>query len=325
MLLIDMIFFRARAVPKRAAIVQPDMIMTYRELADAIESIDDRIDQLRLDKREPVAVSISIPAFMLATTFALMRAGYTVAFADLPLLPHLMVAGVRSVIYDLQGHVVSGGRNIRFEQSWLPSANSQTPSRPHNREPAPNPNLIFFTPGTTDLPKKIIYAGAALNRRLKYPLTAASGPYEKILIMQSLASVFGVTRACEVLYAGKTGCFAPDADAALSLIDDYGVEFVVASASQALAMAQARKEKPARQVGTLQGVMIPGHNIRPDGVAAIRAALCRNVLGVYGTAKAGVIASAPFEAIEGAPGATGFVMPWVELEIVDESGTVLRA
>jgi acyl-coenzyme A synthetase/AMP-(fatty) acid ligase len=323
MLVIDMIFFWARAVPQRTAIVQPDMVMTYRELADAIESIGNRIEQLDFDKREPVAVSISIPAFQLATTFALIRAGYTVAFASPPLLPHLRSVGVRNVIYDLQGQVASGGRNVRFEQSWLSAVNSSaTPSR-YGRGRAPDVNLIFFRSGTTRPPKKIVYPAAALDERLKYPFTAAFGTHEKVLIAPSLADAFGINSACEVLNAGKTTYFAPDADAALSLINDFGIEFVIASRPNARALVQAKEKKPHCHVGSLKGIMIGGGRIGRDGISAVRAALCGNVLGVYGSALAGVIAAAPFDAIAGTPDAIGFVMPWVELEIVDELGAVL--
>ena len=41
--IIDMIFYWAKVEPGRLAIVQPEMLTSYRGLADAIESISRRI------------------------------------------------------------------------------------------------------------------------------------------------------------------------------------------------------------------------------------------------------------------------------------------
>ena len=83
-------------------------------------SISDRIDRLGLDTAEPVAISIANPSYYLATIFALFRCGFSVAPVNPRLYPHLRSAGVRNLIYDTHGQVLSGGRNVRFDMSWLP-------------------------------------------------------------------------------------------------------------------------------------------------------------------------------------------------------------
>jgi non-ribosomal peptide synthetase component E (peptide arylation enzyme) len=118
--IVDMIYYWARAVPHRPAIIQPEMVTTFQGLADAIESVGERIERLNLNKHEPVAVCLVNPSFMLATVFALMRGGYSVAPVYAQLYPHLASAGIHHLIYDLQGLATSRGRNIRFDLSWLP-------------------------------------------------------------------------------------------------------------------------------------------------------------------------------------------------------------
>ena len=76
---VDMVFYWARSVPQRAAIVQPELVTTYRALAEAIESIASRVERFDLDRNEPVAVSIANPSMMLATVLALFRSGYRAA------------------------------------------------------------------------------------------------------------------------------------------------------------------------------------------------------------------------------------------------------
>src|SRR5215831_17328427 len=56
---VDMVFHWARIDPHRPAIILPELVTTFAGLADAIDSISNRIDQLALDPREPVATAIA--------------------------------------------------------------------------------------------------------------------------------------------------------------------------------------------------------------------------------------------------------------------------
>jgi len=323
MAIVDMIYYWARAVPHRAAITQSDMVTSFQGLADAIESFGERIDRLNLDQREPVAVCIANPSFLLATIFALMRRGYGVAPVNPPLYPYLPGAGIRNLIYDTQGQVTSGGRNIRFDMSWLPEPKKESAKRAYARGATANADCVFFTSGTTGLPKKVVQPAAALERLLRYPFTCASGNQQKILVMPSIASTFGFNRVCEILNVGKTACFALGAEGTLSLIDLFGVELVVASAAQALSLARARQRNPAWQLNSLDAMIVGGGKIEPRALAEMAAALCRNLVSQYGSTEAGVAAAAPFRALDGIAGAIGVALPWAEIEIVDEAGATL--
>ena len=107
------------------------MVTTYQGLADAIELIGDRIDRLDSTEREPVAVSFANPSLFMATVFALLRCGYSVAPVNPALFPFLQPAGIRNLIYDTQGQMLSGGRNIRFDMSWLPRTGRQAARQPY--------------------------------------------------------------------------------------------------------------------------------------------------------------------------------------------------
>jgi acyl-coenzyme A synthetase/AMP-(fatty) acid ligase len=321
--LIEMIYYWARAVPYRPAIVQSEMVTTYQGLADAIDSIGDRIDRLNLEKHAPVAVCLSNPSFMLATAFALLRAGYRTAPVNVPLYPHLAGADIHNLIYDTEGQVTSGGRNIRFDMSWLPERQQETVKRTYRRRPIENADCVFFTSGTTGLPKKVVQPAAALHRLLQYPFTCASGNEQKILVMPGLASGFGFNRVSEVLNVGKTACYAPSAEAALSLIHLFGVEVVVASVAQALVLAEMKRRHPSYRVDSLKNIIVGGGKLEPEGFARISAALCREVRTQYASTEAGIAAAAPFAAIADIPGAVGVVMPWAEMQIVDEAGAAL--
>jgi acyl-CoA synthetase (AMP-forming)/AMP-acid ligase II len=322
--LVDVIQYWARTEPNRPALLQPELATTYQGLAEAIESISDRIEQLGLARHEPIAVSLTVPSYFLATVLAVLHSGYSAVLVNPARYPFLSSAGIRNLIYDTEGQMLSGGRNIRFDKSWLPSAAAPKSRRRAHRKPAVETgNVVLFTSGTTGLPKKVVQASSALDQLLKYPVTCASGPYQKILVIPGLTSTLGFNRACEILSAGKTACFAPESAAALALIGLFDIEVVVASAAQALLLAELKSKVPGYRTESLKTIFVGGSHVAPAALTAIRTALCRNVLNQYGSTEAGVVTLTPFESVDDASG--GYPLPWVELEITDETGAVLPA
>jgi acyl-coenzyme A synthetase/AMP-(fatty) acid ligase len=320
---VDMVSFWAKAEPHRLALIQPEMVTSFQGLADAIESIGERIDRLGLDTSEPVAISIANPSYKLAAIFALLRCGFSVAPINPALYPHLRSAGIRNLIYDTQGQVLSGGRNIRFDMAWLPSDVSSAARKRYQRRPTGHGDMIFFTSGTTGRPKAVIQAMDGLTQRYSSPLTCANGDHSKALILPGLAGAFGFNRACETLYAGKTACFAPSGEAALALIGTFAIEVVVASTQQLLSLADVQARNVGYDISSLKALRIGGALLSPEAARQIKNHLCRNIIMSYDSAEAGIAAIAPYDMIADIPGAVGFVSPDAEVEIVDGGGAVL--
>ena len=249
---VDMVFFWAKAEPHRLAVIQPEMVTSFQGLADAIESIGHRIDGLGLDPDEPVGVSIANPSAMIATVFALFRCGFSVALVNPQLYPHLRSAGVRNLIYDTQGQVLSGGRNIRFEVSWLPSPEASGAARaPYRHRPAGDGNLISFTSGTTGVPKPITRPMRSLSPRYSSPVNHG---HSKVLVLAGLSGGNGFNMTCTVLYGGRTACFAPSGAAALALIDWFGIDTIVGSPQQALSLADFHAKSSRYNLSSLKSV-----------------------------------------------------------------------
>ena len=322
---VDMVFHWARIDPHRPAIVLPELVTTFAGLADAVDSISNRIDQLGLDPREPVATAIGNPALAVAMVFALQRSSFSVAPANRALIKLLQPNGVRNLIYDVEGFVASGGRNIRFDNSWLPPAPSNGrafTTRTWRRRPVGDVDLVFFTSGTTGLPKKFVLNRRAFDERVALR-TAADETRKSILIVPGLASAMGFYRTCEVLRAGKTACYAATPDAMLQLIGLHRIDTLIASPQQALGLTAIREANPHLAVDSLETVLLGGAGLSREGLKRIRAALCRTVINQYSSTEAGIAATGPFDLIETVAGAVGFVAPWAEVEIVDDSGTPL--
>jgi acyl-CoA synthetase (AMP-forming)/AMP-acid ligase II len=275
---VDMVFHWARMNPHRPAIILPDLITTFAGLAEAIDSISNRIDQLGLDPNEPVATAIGNPALFIAVVFALQRSGFSVALGNRRLIKHLQPNGVRNLIYDVEGFVASGGRNIRFDNSWLPPPSSAPTSRAYQRRPVGDVNLIYFTSGTTGLPKKCVQSRRGLDAHLLRFATDATR--QSVLIVPGLTGAFGFNFACEFLYSGKTVCCAPAPAAMLELISLFQIDTMVVSPQQALGLAALRELRPDLPSYSLQTIFMSGALIGRQGVDRIRATLCRTVVNV---------------------------------------------
>jgi hypothetical protein len=54
MCLLDMVLYWASSDPHRHAVIQPELVTTYKALADGINSTAERIEQLQLDRQSIV-------------------------------------------------------------------------------------------------------------------------------------------------------------------------------------------------------------------------------------------------------------------------------
>src|SRR5690242_5298144 len=115
----DMIFFWARPNPDQAARLQADTVVTYRELAVGTEAVCERVARYDLTRKEPVAVSIAHPIHKLVVCFALWRSGISFVPVTPQIFPYLRTSGINNLIFTGEGLMLSSGRNVRFEESWL--------------------------------------------------------------------------------------------------------------------------------------------------------------------------------------------------------------
>jgi acyl-coenzyme A synthetase/AMP-(fatty) acid ligase len=317
---IDMIFFWAKTVPQRPAVMLPDMAWDYKTLADAIDSVSARIARYDLDKSEPVAVSIRSEPKFLAVCLALLRAGYSVAPVAPSLFPMLRTVGINNVISQRNALMLSGGRNVYFDDSWLTRADQTAPSS----DPADYGRMVFFTSGTTGLPKKVIETKEAALERFKVSIFSGLADYSRFLVIPGLGSHFGFNLACDVLRAGRTLSFSMAVtERTLWMINAFGIEFVHASPHQALALCELAEKHPGYRLDRLRTIRIGGAAPSPDLIRRIRNDLCKEILIIYASTEASHAATARYEAVEHIPDAVGFIVPWAEVEIVDNSNNPL--
>ena len=319
MQLVDEILFWAKVTPHRPAVIQPDLILTYRMLADAVETSIQRITRSGFDRGAPVAILLDNPGKTLAVCFALMQSGYAIAPIDASLLPHLESAGIGSLIHATDARI-AGGNNVRFDDSWLATSPTAVIPGPLSRSRGSAVATVFFTSGTTGAPKKTLQTGEAMQERFNMVPLTGEADCDRTLIMMPVNTTFGFFGACTLLRTGKTACFAPPGAPTLLMVGTYKVEAISASPQQVIALLELVEKGGRYELGSLKQVRIGGGSITNRLAERLQSSLCRKLFASYGTSELGKIAGASYDMIAGVPEAVGFVYPLVELEIVDENG-----
>jgi acyl-coenzyme A synthetase/AMP-(fatty) acid ligase len=244
------------------------------------------------------------------------------ALAHRRLLPFLRGAGITNLIYMSEGQVLSGGRNIRFDDSWLPRGPSNKVMAQKPRDVYPD--IIFFSSGTTGLPKKYVHTYQAFLERLKTTVLREIDETSRTLVVPTVSSSFGFNRACELFYMGKTACFSLPGEMRLALITSYCIDSILASAQQALGLVNLIEKGSSHfQLDSLKSIRIGGGLMSKGLARRIQASLCRRIGYRYSSTEAGVMALANYDTIAHIPNAVGYVLPWVQIEVVDETGAAL--
>jgi acyl-coenzyme A synthetase/AMP-(fatty) acid ligase len=320
----DMVYFWARTMPKRPALIQPDGIVTYRALAQGIESAAETFGRGIPDRTKPVTVSLVSPAKMLIAGLGLLRAGFDIIVASKNEFAHIPPGDSNTFVLERGEQTVSDRANVFFEESWLEvGAAAPHVNRPLGRSATRKADIFFFTSGTTGRPKRVVRTQQAWDQRILFNGTAAFADYDRALLMTGLASAFGFTRAYEVLYAGKTLCFAPQGQPMLWLVNTYDIDLIIASPQQALALAELQEKVTRYPLAALRAVRIGGSILSREGIERIKRHLCRNVILAYSSTEAGIAALAPHDMIANIPNAVGFLIPEAELQIVDAQDNVV--
>lgn len=322
----DAMLYWAKLFPQRLAVMLPNMAITYQAMAQAIEAVSERIQRLQLDPSEPFAVFIDDPAKLIAVCFALVRNGISCAPAPHATIAQLKANTINSLIFSGPRDALADGQNIRFDDSWLrPSRMANTSPDAAAKDSAAYGDLIFFTSGTTGVPKKVIMSSRAFIERVNILTVTGEAAHQRVLMLPGLGSVFGFNRAAAVHYAGKTVCFAYGPETQLRFIDAFEVDVIVASVQQILDILAVLKPGFGSRSGSLKEVWISGGYASGELVRRIQTGLCRNVINVYGSSESGLAAAARYDLIAHVPQAVGFVRPDMQIEIVDVAGNPVPA
>jgi acyl-coenzyme A synthetase/AMP-(fatty) acid ligase len=320
----DMIFHHALTRPEKPAIILADRVATYGMMAQGILAVTDRLRELDLTPGSLVSVAIDSPIRHLIVAAALFRLGH-------PCLPvartsDLLALELPVALY-LEGSsaaLVPGLHQVLVEEDWFAAPSRHFDAAPSRAFPSDEAVCyVALSSGTTGRPKAIAFGLDAFCFSVtNYYLSIGQGYWDRMLCLPGLPSNWGFTLAAHALYAGKTLCFADTALDTLHMISVYGADCLVGSTQHLQELVAQQCENPV-PCPSLRVVFTGGSLLSRALMTEARGSLCSHIVVQYGSTEAGGTAFAAADRLVETAGATGFVAPWAEVQIVDAEDRML--
>jgi acyl-coenzyme A synthetase/AMP-(fatty) acid ligase len=316
---VDFIFHHARTRPEKPAVILPDRVATYDMMAQGILRVEERIRALDLKPGSLVCLSLPNPIRHMIVGAALFRLGHPVVATRKPedLLPLKLSVG--AFMHGTGERILLGQRHVVVGDDWFAGDRRPLPEAPTRGFAGEDSIcLVALSSGTTGRPKAISLTVKAFHQwEMNYYSTLCGGTWDRLLLLIGLISSWGYTIAAHALFAGRTLTFAETARSSLDMISVYNVEAVAATSQQLreLVSEQARSPMP---LPSLRGIMTGGGLLSRGLLTEVRSTMCSSIVNLLGSTEAGGTAFATADQLTEIEGATGFVAPWAELEIIDE-------
>lgn len=322
----DLIFHHALARPEKPAIILPDRVATYDMMAQGILRVEGRIRSLGLPSGALVCLSFDNPIRHLIVGAALFRLGHPVISAAKPQDILALQLPIAAFLHETGVPFLPGQRQTVVDDAWF--AGDRRPlaaSPPRGFADEQMISCVALSSGTTGRPKAISLTVKAFQQWvMNYFSTLGLGVWERLLLLIGLNSSWGYTIAAHGLFAGRTLLFAANPRETLHLISVYGVDALAATTVQLREVLQQQTREPMPST-SLRTILTGGGLASRAMIADARARLCSTIVNLYGSTEAGGTAFANFDRLMEIEGATGFVAPWAEVDIVDANGKAVPA
>jgi acyl-coenzyme A synthetase/AMP-(fatty) acid ligase len=217
-------------------------------------------------------------------------------------------------------------RQVVIDDEWFAGERrSMTASPPKGFANEQNICCVALSSGTTGRPKAISLTIKAFQQWImNYYSILGLGTWERLLLLIGLTSSWGFSLAAHALFAGRTLVFANNPRESLHMIAVYGVDALAATSVQLSEIVRQQVREPV-PCTSLRTVLTGGGLLSRSMIADARARLCSSVVNLYGSSEAGATAFATTDQLTAVEGATGFVAPWAEVEVLDAAGNALSA
>lgn len=312
-------FFHAKLHPRRAALMWIGGGVSYAQLAQSVEACAAALHGEGVTRDDIMMIDIGLAHDHAVAMLALLHLGVASASLEQGRREALEAAGATVLLTD-KPLAQSACRIIRVQENWfLPRENA-----------APITALGFLgesslcrlktTSGTTGRPQVVPVSLRDEMRGIEqHRYFDVEG---RTLSLFGFSSGVGTRALLRCLLTGDTFCLAGNSQEACDTIQLCGVERLFASTLQLRDLAR-RAQEAGEPLRSLKSVITGGSAISVQLIAQAQRHVCNNLIVHYASTQAGFVAIAPAGAVEGRPGAVGYVVPGVEIECVDEEGAVL--
>jgi acyl-CoA synthetase (AMP-forming)/AMP-acid ligase II len=312
---VDHLFFHAAAQPDRPAVILHDRVATYAMMAQGARSVAARLRKLGFAPGEVVAIALESPIRHLIAMAALFDLGQPSLSAISPEAVLALGAPIRTILQDPGLALTPGINRVMVDESWFADAGA-----PRGPGFADEDALarVEITSGSTGVSKAVCNSFGEFQRRLAHQHAPQSfGVGGRVLGLLNLGSGLGSRLGAFVLQTGGTLIAAQAPREALNLASVYAAEAIVASTQQARDLMRALKAAPT-PLPALRTILVGGSLATREFLKEAAARFAANVVVHYGATETGAIADAPLCRLLDLEGATGYALPNVEIEIVDE-------
>lgn len=315
------ILHHARCKPHAIAVAFGTQEVSYGEFVRDIERAT-RQAAARLPSRSGLAMlTVTHPYLHWVLTIALGRLGLTtVSVFDQSHTLDLIKPDV--VLVDARTRAADSP-HIGVDEEWIGLAGDDLPPFADQDHQPDAPFRLVLSSGTTGTPKKILLTHAQFQARLHAMATGIGLPGEqcRTLILVGLDTVGGHLFPMTSWFVGGRAVLWIPGDDPYRTIVARGVNYAFLAPVQ---LEHLLRTMPPRAWPIPQLTISVAGSTLPRLISEqARARLTPSLMILYGSTEAGVLSACHASLTDILPGATGFVRPDVEVQIVDPAGVPL--
>jgi acyl-CoA synthetase (AMP-forming)/AMP-acid ligase II len=322
--IVEPIFAQCRNRPSELALCAPGAelnLVSYARLQRSVDNICRRIIAAGVAPRSRVGVVIDDPIFHVMMLIALTRLGMITASANdrnvfWPIALDCVIAD-----WPLQS---SAGNTLVADSGWTAGSDQPLSEKHPYRAAADDLCRIFLTSGSDGTQKAIAMTHGMIATRLdrqKLFLGPRAPFCDRTHLDLPLAAALGFQVMLGTLWRGGALLMTWDARKTLTAVAAYKIQNMVSTPQSLVKLAEAVHDQPSYR-SELTAVFCVGR-LRPELAERVRARLCSNLTIGYLASDRTMVASMPAQLASGTPGAVGYVMPGVAVEVVDDQDQAL--
>ncbi len=312
--------FTARLIEDEPAVITTDGVLTYRALIAAVDAATEALDALHLDRKGLVAIEVKNTFFHVSLLLALGVMG--IPSASILSVPSVTQSGVIPpvILSDTPGYALPGSKIVQVTQGWFasnaPAANyARLLQRPGFTRPD-DLVRVAFSSGTTGFPKAVGLRYRQLQGRIATIAAISLPGVDRSLLMFGPSILDAYTALLVQFSRGAMLGFATKFVDALHLIRVFNIGIIAAPGPLLHGVLKAMEGRPP--IPSLKALATGGARTPLAVLRETRQKLTPTVLFSYGSTEAGPVTYGTGPTIERVEGATGYLLPGVEMQVVDK-------
>lgn len=324
--LADKIFAYGKTSPSAAAILIPVAsgaeIVSYQQLSRYMDNAGRRAMKSGIRRGQIVGLVIKDPILNISLLLGLMKLGVvTISAHELNLPRNLEIETVLTDFADVSETARSW---VKIDKGWLLGNNSASDSSNQVSVSASDYCQLFLTSGSTGEAKAVAITYGQISERVMRPVWGAQfAECPRALIGLGFSTMPGFLTLLYELSTARTVLLpASTPEDTLHAVSAHQVEAMIAAPMGLSEMAKVA-EKVADLTSKMKVVVSTGSLLEKRLSERIQSSLCANLVTNYATTELAGIATAPMSRLLKTAGAVGYVMPGVEVEILDHDGRML--